>query len=192
MIEDVTAKKQSEQLIWQQANFDTLTQLPNRRMFLDRLGTTCSRASATSAHCHPVHRPRPLQGSQRHAGPPAGRCAAGGCGAPHQRLRAQVGHGGAAGRRRIHRDPVELDESEEVERIAQDIIDRLLQPFELGQEQAFVSASIGITLYPDDALDIDSLLKHADQAMYAAKGAGRNRYSYFTPTLQVAALSACA
>jgi diguanylate cyclase (GGDEF)-like protein len=59
-------------------------------------------------------------------------------------------------------------------------------------EQAFVSASIGITLYPDDALDIDSLLKHADQAMYAAKGAGRNRYSYFTPTLQVAALTACA
>jgi diguanylate cyclase (GGDEF)-like protein len=37
MIEDVTAKKQSEQLIWQQANFDTLTHLPNRRMFLDRL-----------------------------------------------------------------------------------------------------------------------------------------------------------
>jgi diguanylate cyclase (GGDEF)-like protein len=83
----------------------------------------------------------------------------------------------------------ELDRTERVEQIAQQIIDSLRAPFSLGQEQAFVSASIGITLYPDDALDIDDLLKHADQAMYAAKDAGRNRYAYFTPTLQIAALN---
>jgi diguanylate cyclase (GGDEF)-like protein len=82
-----------------------------------------------------------------------------------------------------------LGQTERVELIAQQIIDSLRAPFALGQEQAFVSASIGITLYPDDARDIDDLLKHADQAMYAAKGAGRNRYSFFTPALQVAALN---
>jgi EAL domain-containing protein (putative c-di-GMP-specific phosphodiesterase class I) len=52
---------------------------------------------------------------------------------------------------------------------------------------AYVSASIGITLYPDDATRIEDLFKNADQAMYAAKNQGRNRYSYFTPHMQHAA-----
>jgi diguanylate cyclase (GGDEF)-like protein len=83
----------------------------------------------------------------------------------------------------------ELDQVSPVDAIAQKILNVLQAPYQLGQEQAFVSASIGITLYPDDARDIDDLLKHADQAMYAAKGAGRNRFSYFTPALQVAAVN---
>ncbi|HEY1043269.1 MAG TPA: GGDEF domain-containing phosphodiesterase, partial [Telluria sp.] len=76
-----------------------------------------------------------------------------------------------------------------VEAIAQNMLDLLQAPFQLGHEQAYVSASIGITLYPDDAQEIDDLLKHADQAMYAAKGAGRNRFSYFTQALQTAAIT---
>jgi EAL domain-containing protein (putative c-di-GMP-specific phosphodiesterase class I) len=59
--------------------------------------------------------------------------------------------------------------------------------FQLGEEQVFVSASIGITMYPSDATDIESLYKNADQALYVAKGAGRNRFSFFTPALQEAA-----
>jgi EAL domain-containing protein (putative c-di-GMP-specific phosphodiesterase class I) len=47
-----------------------------------------------------------------------------------------------------------------------------------------VSASIGIALYPDDGVTVDALVKHADQAMYAAKAGGRNRFSFFTPELQ--------
>jgi EAL domain-containing protein (putative c-di-GMP-specific phosphodiesterase class I) len=50
-----------------------------------------------------------------------------------------------------------------------------------------VSASVGIALYPSDAADSEQLLRHADQAMYAAKNGGRNRYSYFTPDMQAAA-----
>jgi len=83
----------------------------------------------------------------------------------------------------------DLDDLQQVDRIARQILDGLLAPFVLGQEQAFVSASIGITLYPDDAGTIEDLLKHADQAMYVSKGAGRNRYSYFTPAMQVAAVN---
>ncbi len=125
MLEDVTDKRQTEALIWQQANFDTLTQLPNRRMF-------------------------------------------------HERLRET--------------DTVARLGGDEFTVILSDL-DGLLAPFLLGQEQAFVSASIGITLYPDDAGTIEDLLKHADQAMYVSKGAGRNRYSYFTPAMQVAAVN---
>jgi diguanylate cyclase (GGDEF)-like protein/PAS domain S-box-containing protein len=190
MIEDVTAKKQSEALIWQQANFDTLTHLPNRRMFLDRLGHDMlksqrdkSRIAVLFIDLDHFKEVNDTLGHQQ--GDVLLVDAA-------RRISACVRKSDTVARLGGDEFTVilcELDTPDQVERIAQDILTRILQPFALGQEQAFVSASIGITLYPDDALDIDSLLKHADQAMYAAKGAGRNRYSYFTPTLQVAALS---
>jgi EAL domain-containing protein (putative c-di-GMP-specific phosphodiesterase class I) len=63
-------------------------------------------------------------------------------------------------------------------------LQKLAEPFRLGDDVAYVSASIGITLYPDDATDIDILLKNADQAMYTAKDQGRNRYQYFTASMQ--------
>ena len=80
----------------------------------------------------------------------------------------------------------ELDDPGSVERVAQDILHRLAEPFQLGEHVAYVSASIGVTLYPDDATEIETLLKDADQAMYAAKNQGRNRYSYFTHSMQQA------
>lgn len=79
----------------------------------------------------------------------------------------------------------ELDDASTVERIAQNIITRLASLFQLGADSAYVSASIGIALYPNDATDAATLLKNADQAMYAAKNAGRNCFSYFTTALQV-------
>jgi diguanylate cyclase (GGDEF)-like protein/PAS domain S-box-containing protein len=190
MIEDVTAKKQSEQLIWQQANFDALTQLPNRRMFLDRLAHDLLKSQRDKSHLAILfidldHFKEVNDTLGHHQGDVLLVDAA-------RRISACVRKSDTVARLGGDEFTVilcELETPDHVERIAQDILSSLLQPFALGQEQAFVSASIGITLYPDDALDIDDLLKHADQAMYAAKGAGRNRYSYFTPALQVAALS---
>jgi EAL domain-containing protein (putative c-di-GMP-specific phosphodiesterase class I) len=75
-----------------------------------------------------------------------------------------------------------------VETVAQKIVETLAVPFQLEGEQAYVTASIGITLYPNDAKDVDELIRNADQAMYAAKEKGRNRFCYFTPSLQEAAL----
>jgi len=76
-----------------------------------------------------------------------------------------------------------------IEDIAKKIIQKLSDPFLLGGETIYISASIGITIYPRDANDLADLIKHADQAMYAAKDNGRNRFSYFTPSLQTAAIA---
>ena len=71
-----------------------------------------------------------------------------------------------------------------VEGIVQSLLSELGRPFVLGDEQAFISASIGITVFPDDSTDIDELLKNADQALYQAEDGGRNRFGYFTAALQ--------
>ncbi|MGZ5622112.1 MAG: putative bifunctional diguanylate cyclase/phosphodiesterase, partial [Methylobacter sp.] len=83
----------------------------------------------------------------------------------------------------------ELREQDSIERLAQDILNQLTKPFELAGEIAYVSVSIGITLFPDDSDDIDVLIKNADQAMYAAKNQGRNCRHYFTISMQEAALT---
>ncbi|MDO8755572.1 MAG: bifunctional diguanylate cyclase/phosphodiesterase, partial [Anaerolineales bacterium] len=81
----------------------------------------------------------------------------------------------------------ELDDTGNIERVAESIRQRLAEPFQLGDEEVYITASIGITLCPDDSSDAEELLKNADQAMYVAKNQGRNQASYFTVALQDAA-----
>jgi len=81
----------------------------------------------------------------------------------------------------------ELEDVTGVGRIANNLLDKLAAPYQLGEEIAYTSASIGITLYPNDAEDAVSLIKNADQAMYAAKRQGRNCFHFYTPTMQEAA-----
>ncbi|KQW89826.1 diguanylate cyclase [Massilia sp. Root418] len=192
MIEDITDKKQTEALVWQQANFDTLTQLPNRRMFQNRLEQAIVKSRRDGSRVAILfidldHFKEVNDTLGHHQGDVLLVDAA-------HRISACVRECDTVARLGGDEFTVILSELdavglERVETIAQTILDSLLAPFPLGQEQAFVSASIGITLYPDDAASIEDLLKHADQAMYAAKDAGRNRFSYFTPALQVAALN---
>ncbi|MCC6070525.1 EAL domain-containing protein [Massilia sp. GCM10020059] len=190
MIEDVTEKKKSEALIWQQANFDSLTQLPNRRMFHDRLEIEIAKSRREGLRTAILfidldHFKEVNDTLGHHQGDVLLVEAS-------ERIRACVRVTDTVARLGGDEFTVilsGLDESARSDLIAAKILDAMQAPFELGQEQAFVSASIGITLFPDDADDVDDLLKHADQAMYAAKGAGRNRFSYFTPALQVAALN---
>ncbi|WP_163317298.1 diguanylate cyclase domain-containing protein, partial [Enterobacter hormaechei] len=61
---------------------------------------------------------------------------------------------------------------------------RIAAPLQLGEESVEVSASIGVAMYPRDADSAESLLVRADQAMFAAKSAGRNQWAVFTPALQ--------
>jgi len=80
-----------------------------------------------------------------------------------------------------------LGDPRHAEAVASKIIARLAEPFQLGDAKGYVSASVGITVYPHDAREVDDLLKSADQAMYVAKRQGRNRFSHFTQGLQTAA-----
>jgi diguanylate cyclase (GGDEF)-like protein len=67
-----------------------------------------------------------------------------------------------------------------IETIAAEILDELRKPFSLAAGEAVISGSIGITVYPGDGSTPDELVRNADEAMYASKNAGRNRYQFFT------------
>ena len=77
-----------------------------------------------------------------------------------------------------------LSDFDSVERVANDILTELAVPFQLGDEPAYISTSIGVSLYPQDSADADGMLKNADQAMYAAKTKGRNCFEFFTSSMQ--------
>jgi diguanylate cyclase (GGDEF)-like protein/PAS domain S-box-containing protein len=183
---DVTDKKEKEELIWWQANFDTLTHLPNRQMLLDRLGQEIKKAHRSKLPLAllfiDLDRFKEINDTLGHA--------------KGDRLLVEAA-------RRIRRCVRETDtvarlggdeftvvlpefgQRAHLEHIAQDIIQTLVEPFDLGDaDTGYISASIGITVYPDDAQDIESLLRQADQAMYVSKAEGRNRFGYFTASMQ--------
>ncbi len=152
-------QKQSEALIWQQANFDTFDQQPNRRMFLDRLQARCPEGRRDGTRIAILfidldHFKEVNDTLGHHQGDVLLVDAA-------RRIGAYVRQSDTVARLGGDEFTVilpELREVDRVEAIAQNIIDSLRQPFQLGQERAFVSASIGITLYPDDAAGIEDLL----------------------------------
>ncbi|MFT5542321.1 MAG: diguanylate cyclase (GGDEF)-like protein [Glaciecola sp.] len=86
-----------------------------------------------------------------------------------------------------------LDSPHHVDRIANKLVEKMAEPFYLeqgtGQETVFISTSMGMTLYPQDASNSIEILRNADQAMYAAKHKGGNSFQYFTPSMQQSALS---
>jgi diguanylate cyclase (GGDEF)-like protein/PAS domain S-box-containing protein len=189
LFSDITEKKKSEELIWAQANFDQLTGLPNRRMFRDRLTQDLKKAHRAGLGLAlmflDLDRFKEVNDSLGHDQGDALLMEAA------QRIANCVRESDTVARLGGDEFTIilsELDDRAGVERIATDILRSLAQPFELGDDVAFVSASIGITLYPDDATSLEDMLKNADQAMYVAKNAGRNRFSYFTNAMQEKAL----
>ncbi|WP_271271669.1 bifunctional diguanylate cyclase/phosphodiesterase [Aliamphritea hakodatensis] len=73
----------------------------------------------------------------------------------------------------------DIESLEHCEAILQRIIGLLSHPYMIDGHVISISASVGVTLYPDDNADLDTLMRHADQSMYQAKLAGRNRYHFF-------------
>ena len=67
--------------------------------------------------------------------------------------------------------------------VAQDILDALTQPYYIKEEELYIGASIGITIFPDDGDSVEVLLRNSDIAMYHAKDTGRNNYQFFMPSM---------
>jgi diguanylate cyclase (GGDEF)-like protein/PAS domain S-box-containing protein len=185
---DITERKLSEQNILHQATIDPLTQLPNRNLFRDRLEQEVRKSHRSgwpmALMLIDLDRFKEVNDTLGHDKGDVLLIEAA------RRISECVRESDTVARLGGDEFTVilsELDDTRSVDRIAQKIIRRLSAPFRLGEEQSFVSASIGITLYPNDATEIETLLRNADQAMYLAKGQGRNRFCFFTAKLQEAA-----
>jgi diguanylate cyclase (GGDEF)-like protein/PAS domain S-box-containing protein len=188
LFSDITQKKASEELIWQQANFDPLTGLPNRSMFHDRLEQEMKKAHRSNSPLAlmflDLDEFKAVNDTLGHdMGDVLLKEAA-------QRLCNCIRETDTVARLGGDEFTViltDLDEQfQNVELVAEAILHKLEEPFALGDKSVHISASIGITFYPEDGLTFDELLKNADQAMYAAKDQGRNCYHYFTPVMQEA------
>ena len=183
---DITQQKRAQDLIWQQANYDTLTGLPNRNMFLTRLQQEMSRSDSTGQSMAllmlDLDNFKEVNDTLGHAwGDVLLQEAA-------HRLQQCVPGGALVAR--LGGDEFTLvlgglDDPATVDAVAQAVLSAVTAPFSLGSDQAYVSGSLGITRYPDDGVsDVNGLLKNADQAMYVAKQLGRNRSQHFTPSMQ--------
>jgi diguanylate cyclase (GGDEF)-like protein/PAS domain S-box-containing protein len=187
---DITETKRAEELAWRQGNYDALTGLPNRQMFMERVAQAVHDADRDGGGFTllviDLDRFKDVNETLGHsAGDEILREAA-------QRLLdctrdgdtvARLGGDEFAVLLRTVREHVD-GEAFAIDRTAQDIIQAMARPFTIGDETLHLSASIGITHYPKDAADMESLIKHADQAMYVAKQQGRNRYTYFSHVMQ--------
>lgn len=78
---------------------------------------------------------------------------------------------------------LEETNQEEIEDIAQRVVENVALPYIINDKEAKISLSIGISMYPDDGEDKETLIEHADQAMYFAKNRGKNNFKIYTPDL---------
>lgn len=185
---DITKRKQDEEKIWRQANYDGLTGLPNRNLFKDRLDQAMHAAHREGSRLAlmfiDLDRFKWVNDTLGHAsGDLLLQEAA-------RRLQGHVRETDTVARLGGDEFTVLLNDIKgtvDVDRIAENLLGCLAEAFNLGGKEAFVTGSIGITLYPGDATDMEQLLGNADAAMYTAKEAGRNVFRYFTREMNEAA-----
>lgn len=184
---DITEKKEKEELIQWQANYDPLTNLPNRRLFHDRLKQAIKLAHRTGLPLAllfiDLDHFKEINDTLGHANGDALLMETA------RRMIACVREADTVARLAGDEFTIilpELGDVSQIRRIAANIVAQLAQPFYFMNDETghHISASLGIALYPDDASDFDKLLKCADKAMYAAKAAGRNRFLYYSESGQ--------
>lgn len=182
---DITQRKLAEENIWLQANFDSLTDLPNRLMFKERLifevKKTARSGKKVALLFLDLDRFKEINDSMGHD--------------VGDQLLIEV----ATRLKKCVRDIdmvarlggdeftiilSDLEDITVIDRIAHSILAALATPFLLNGQPHYISTSIGVTFSPNDGVDDVQLLKNADQAMYHAKDQGRNNVQYFTQELQ--------
>lgn len=176
---DITEKKRADEIIWKQANYDLLTNLPNRRLFDDRLKHEIKIAHRSKKllallfidldyfkevndnHGHEIGDMLLLSVAVRIT----------------ETLRATDTVARIGGDEFAAVLP-QMENESDISKVAELIIKKLSTPFELNGITVNISASIGISIYPKDGLNAKDLLHHADKAMYKAKKEGRARISF--------------
>ncbi len=177
---DISKRKAVEGLLYRQSNYDRLTELPNRLLAADRLASALTRArrlkSEVAVLSIGLDRFKWINDTYGHdAGDSLLRDVA-------LRLSACVGETDTVARLNGDEFLVVLPDIQTgyaSEQQAAAICSALLAPFELNQGEAFVSASVGIALYPHDAHNAAELMHHADSAMWRTKEAGANGYQFY-------------
>lgn len=184
-LRNISRRKKSEALILLQTYRDDLTQLPNRKMFNDRLEQAILHAKhhggAFAVVFIDLDNFKEVNDTLGHSMGDAllvetakriSRCV---------RETDTVSRLGGDEFTLLLPD---VDDVHIINRILYKILSTLREPFILDADnKLFISASMGVAIYPDDANDSESLLKNADQAMYAAKNLGRNQYHYYTESM---------
>jgi len=182
--EDISDRKLAEEKIRQLAYFDSLTGLPNRGMFLERLQQMLSQAQRERDKVNLIFLDldnfKDVNDTQGHdVGDQLLRHVA-------ERLTACVRDSDLLAR--LGGDefvvvcPVSVSQ-DSVAAVIQRIMAVFINPFEISGHELYTTASIGIAVYPDDSLDASSLFRCADTAMYQAKNEGRAQFRFFSPEL---------
>ena len=183
-LRDISQIKSSEEKITYLAYHDALTGLPNRRLFNDRLKVAIATATRKQQRLALLFLDLD---NFKHVNDGLGHAAGDELlQETARRLQGKVREEDTVAR--LGGDEfisllVGIREPEYAAVVAQRILDCLAEPYRLRGRDFYLSASVGITLFPDDGDDPEALLANADMAMYRAKGAGRNNYKLFTPEL---------
>lgn len=177
---DVTTKKQAEDQLFRMAHYDGLTGLPNRATLMTNLEEAKVRAASSAGHVAvlfiDLDRFKLINDTLGHA-----------VGDELLQVVAERFQGALRDSDivcRIGGDEfivalTDLQEHKEVSTLAARLLKPLTKPFKIGGNEIFVTASIGISVYPEDGEDLEVLVKKADIAMYHAKDVGRNNYQYY-------------
>lgn len=181
---DISAIKHTERELAHLVHHDPLTDLPNRLLFNDRVKQTLAAAQANKRGCAllllDLDHFQSINDSLGHnTGDQLLK-------AVSERLLAQLGTGMTLARLGGDEFAVLSENCAQVGQaaaLAQGIIDCLKEPFELDHHRLFTSVSIGISLFPSDALSAEQLLRNADSALFKAKGNGRSGYALYTEEL---------
>jgi diguanylate cyclase (GGDEF)-like protein len=187
-LRDVTKRRQAEERLNYLANFDPLTDLPNRTLLYDRLGQAMTRAPwhkrSVAVLFLDLDRFKNINDTLGHAfGDLLLKAVA-------ERLTRCVREGDTVARLGGDEFVLILDDLAQpgdILLVAQKILGALSSPFNLEGRELFITTSIGIALYPDDGKDYETLLKNADTAMYRAKEQGKNNYQLYSPALNAKA-----
>lgn len=180
---DNTDQRRKDQQLWIQAHYDALTELPNRNLFWERLDQSLRRAKRGNQQVGllwvDLDGFKAVNDNLGHAaGDELLRQAA-------IRLNSRVRDSDTVARMGGDEFTVILPDvasQDAAVQVAEDLTVLLAEPFPLGSSTGLISASIGVTLYPSHADDVETLVQYADKAMYAAKNAGKNQVRVWQPS----------